>query len=154
MSKIFISSEGLEDLGKELEYLNTVKRKEVAKRIKQALEQGDLSENAEYAEAKEEQAFLEGKIIELKEKIKNAEVIKKSAAGKAKEVSLGSKITVKFNGSEAVYQIVGSSEANPSEGKISNESPLGRALMGRKVGEQAEVNAPDGMLVFEIVGIG
>lgn len=153
MEKIFISSEGLEDLKKELEYLNTVKRKEVAKRIKLALEQGDLSENAEYAEAKEEQAFLEGKIFELKEKIKNAEVIKEAAPGKAQEVNLGSKVTVEFDGSKMVYMIVGSSEANPSEGKLSNESPIGAALLGRKAKDTVEVDVPGGKVTYKILKI-
>lgn len=150
MNKVIISREGLEKLKKELEFLKTEKRKEVAGRIKRALEQGDLSENAEYAEAKEEQAFTEGRIIELEEKIKNAEVIKN---GKSETIKPGSRIRVKFNGSEMNFEIVGASEADPSEGRISNESPIGSVLLDHKVGDKVEAETPSGKMQYEILKI-
>jgi transcription elongation factor GreA len=152
MTKVIISKEGLENLKKELQELKTVKRKEVAARIKRALEQGDLTENAEYAEAKEEQAFLEGKIIEIGNKIKQAEILDKFPKTTNK-VGIGSKITVQFDSSNVIYQIVGSSEASPSEGKISNESPAGKAFMGHKIGDTVEVETPGGKMRYEILKI-
>lgn len=150
MNKVIISKEGLKKLKEELDFLKTKKRKEVAARIKKALEQGDLSENAEYAEAKEEQAFTEGKIIELEEKVKNAEVIKN---GKSETVKPGSKIRVKFDDSEMDFEIVGASEANPSEGRISNESPIGSALIDHKVGDKVEVETPGGRMQYELLKV-
>lgn len=150
MNKVIISREGLKKLEEELNLLKTKKRKEVAARIKKALEQGDLSENAEYAEAKDEQAFTEGKIMELEEKVKNAEVIKN---GKSETVKPGSKIKVKFDGSEMDFEIVGASEANPSEGRISNESPIGSALIDHRAGDKVEVETPGGKTQYELLEV-
>lgn len=152
MTGIIISKEGLEKLKKELQLLKTVKRKEVAERIKKALEQGDLTENAEYIEAKEEQAFLEGKILELENKIKQAEIME-VLPKTASKIGIGSKITVQFNSSKVCYQIVGSSEAAPSEGKISNESPAGRAFLGHRIGDTVEVETPGGKVKYKILKI-
>jgi transcription elongation factor GreA len=152
MTKVIISREGLENLKKELHLLKTVRRKEIAERIKRALEQGDLTENAEYAQAKEEQAFIEGKILELENKIKQAEVIDEFPKV-ANKVGIGSKITVQFNSLKTFYQIVGSSEAAPSEGKISNESPAGQAFLGHKVGDIVEVKTPGGKVKYKILKI-
>ena len=149
-NKVIISKKGLRELKEELENLKKAKRKEVAAKIKKALEQGDLSENAEYTEAKEEQAFVEGRIIELENKIKNAEVIR---GGKSETIKPGSKIKVKFNGSRMDFEIVGASEANPSEGKISNESPIGAALVDHKAGDKVEVETPGGVMQYEILEI-
>lgn len=150
MNKVIISREGLKKFEEELKELKSNKRKEVAARIKKALEQGDLSENAEYAEAKEEQAFTEGRIIELENKIKNAEVIKNS---KSDIIKPGSKIQVKFDGSKMDFEIVGASEANPSEGRISNESPIGAALLDHKVKDKVEVETPGGKMQYEILKV-
>ncbi len=150
INKVIISREGLKKLKEELEFLKNTKRKEMAARIKKALEQGDLSENAEYSEAKEEQAFVEGRIIMLQTKIKNAEVIKN---GKSKTIRPGSKIKVKFSDSKMDFEIVGASEANPSEGKISNESPIGAALIDKKVGDKVEVATPGGIIRYKILKI-
>lgn len=150
IKKVIISKDGLEELKKELEELKKVKRKEIAARIKKALEQGDLSENAEYSEAKDEQAFIEGRIIMLQAKIKNAEVIKN---GKSETIRPGSKIKVKFDGSEMNFNIVGASEADPSEGKISNESPIGAALIGHRAGDKVEIETPGGKIKYEILEI-
>lgn len=150
INKVIISREGLEKLKKELEHLKKVKRKEVAARIKKALEQGDLSENAEYSEAKEEQAFTEGRIVELKAKIKNAEVITND---KSNTIKPGSRIKVKVDGNEMGFEIVGASEANPSEGRISNESPIGSALIDHQAGDKVEVETPGGKMAYEILKI-
>lgn len=150
MKKVIISKKGLEKLREELINLKKVKRKEVAARIKKALEQGDLSENAEYSEAKDQQAFVEGRIVELQSKIKNAEVIKN---GRSETIRPGSKIKVKFNGSEMNFEVVGASEANPSEGKISNESPIGAALIDHKTGDKVEVETPGGKMQYKILEI-
>lgn len=150
MKKFFITKEGLKKLKEELEYLQKVKRKEVSKRIKKALEEGDISESGEYSEAKEEQAFTEGKIAEIKEKIKNASIIKKSRKSK---VELGSTIEVKMNGDTITYDIVGSSEADPGAGKLSNESPIGQAFMGKAAGDTVEVETPAGAMKYTILKI-
>lgn len=149
----FITREGLERLKKELEYLKTEKRKEIAERIRQAKELGDLSENAEYTEAKEEQGFVESKIAEIDQIVKRAKVIEDTKRASDK-VNVGSSIKVKsLAGEESEYTIVGSKEADPQNGKISNESPFGRALLGKKAGEKTKVKTPKGELEFEIVKI-
>jgi transcription elongation factor GreA len=151
MGKFYITKKGLEKLKEELAYLKKVKRKEVSERIKKALEGGDISESGEYAEAKEEQAFTEGKIAEISNKIKNAVIIEsKKEPG---VVDIGSTIFVKFDNDQAQYTIIGSSEANPSEGKISNESPIGKAFLGHEVGDIVEVETPSGLMKYEIVKI-
>jgi transcription elongation factor GreA len=148
--KVYISQEGLNALEQELKELVSVRRKEVARRIAEAKEYGDLSENAEYTEAKNEQAWVEGRIQELEQMIKNAVIIAKSQADK---VSVGSTIVAEIDGETEEYTIVGSQEANPLEHKISNESPIGKALMGRSVGDVVEVHAPAGLLKYKIKAI-
>lgn len=148
MNEVHITKEGLEELKKRHEYLVVVKRKEVAERIKIAREFGDLSENAEYDAAKEEQSFVESEIKELEEKIDNAVVIDEESLSKD-IVSIGSTVEVAFlfEGEEdepEIYQIVGTTEADASNNRISNESPLGAALIGRKKDDIVEMDAPGG----------
>lgn len=152
MNAFILTKTGLENLKKELSELKTVKRKEIAEKIQKALEQGDLAENAEYAQAKEEQAFLEGRIAELENKIKHAQIIEEHKY-KSAAIELGCQIKVKFDGEEAVYTIVGSSEADPQRGRISNESPIGQAFLGRKEGEVVEVKTPKGLLKYKILEV-
>jgi len=148
----FLTSEGYQKLEQELEHLRTVRRKEVAQRLHLALEEGDLLENAELEDARNEQSFVEGRILTLENMLRSAVIIEEP--GSRETVSVGSHVTVvEGDGPPETYQVVGSAEADPTKGLISNESPLGQALMGRKVGEKAEVSAPDGVLVFEVVGI-
>ncbi|WP_252239013.1 transcription elongation factor GreA [Clostridium sp. VAP51] len=146
--------EGVKKLEGELEYLKTVKRKEITEKIKVALGYGDLSENSEYDEAKNDQAFTEGKILQLENKLKNAVVVDESEIPKD-IVSVGSKVKVKdYDFDEEVeYSIVGSAEADPMSFKISNESPVGNALVGKKIGDIVEVVVPDGVSKFEILDI-
>jgi transcription elongation factor GreA len=148
----FLTPEGYQKLEQELDHLRTVRRQQVARRLHEALEEGDILENAELEDARNEQSFVEGRILTLNAMLRNAVIIEKE--GPRETVGLGSYVTV-TEGTEPpeTYHIVGSAEANPIKGLISNESPLGQALMGRKVGETANVNAPDGVLVFEIVSI-
>ncbi len=152
--KYVMTYEGVKKLEDELEYLKTVKRKEITEKIKVALGYGDLSENSEYDEAKNEQAFTEGRIIQLENMLKNAEVVDESEIS-TDIVSIGSVVKVKdFEFDEDVeYFIVGSAEADPMEFKISNESPVGKSLMGKKVGDVVEVSVPGGTNKFEILGI-
>ncbi|MDK2800697.1 MAG: transcription elongation factor GreA [Clostridiales bacterium] len=152
--QVVLTYEGLKKYEQELEYLKTVKRKEVAEKIKQAKAFGDLSENAEYDEAKNEQAQVEVRIIQLEKMLKNAKVIDDEDIN-TDIVNIGSKVKVldiEFD-EEVEYTIVGSSEANPSEQKISDESPVGSALLGKKVGEIAEAIVPDGIIKFKILSI-
>ena len=152
-SRYRMSQERLEELQKELEYLQTTREREVAEQIKEARSFGDLSENSEYDEAKTEQGKLYSKIAEIKNLIENAIIIEKSSIeGK---VATGSKVTVKdlSDGYEEAYQIVGSQEADPMNGRISDESPMGRALIDHHVGDKVEVEAPVGKLNYEIVAI-
>ncbi len=157
MSEVqYLTPEGLKNMEARYKYLTETRRAEVAERLRQALEEGgDLSENAEYEDAKNEQAFVEGEILRLETILSTAQIIEETT-GKKDEVRLGSKITVVEKGSKdkELYHLVGSAEANPREGKISVESPLGKALLGSKVGEQVKVHAPDGELVFVIKSIG
>lgn len=147
---IYITKEGLAELKGELKELVDVKRPEVAQRIKNAREMGDISENAEYDAARQEQAFVEGRISELEEIIKNAKV---SEGGKNGEVTVGTKVTVHIDGEEATFHIVGAPEANPTQKKISHESPLGLALLGKKVGDKIAVEAPIGSLTYTVLKI-
>jgi transcription elongation factor GreA len=148
-----MSEERLKELKEELNYLVTVREKEVAEQIKEARSFGDLSENSEYDEAKTEQGKLYSKIAEIKNLIENAEIITKS--DETDKVGIGSIVTVRDCelGIEETYQVVGSQEADPITGKISDDSPFGRGLMGRKVGETVEVEAPAGRLQFDILKI-
>ena len=153
--QVVLTSEGLEKLETELEELKTVKRKEIAEKIKVALSFGDLSENSEYDEAKNEQAMVESRILQLKNMLKNAKVLDEDDID-INVVSIGSKVTVldKDFDEKIVYSIVGSTEADPSVYKISDESPLGQALIGGRVGDIREVHAPIGVLHYEILEIG
>ena len=148
-----MSAERLDELKKELEYLQTVREKEVAEQIKEARSFGDLSENSEYDEAKTEQGKLYSKIAEIKNLIENAEIIED--ADTTDKVGNGSVVTIRdveFDEIET-YKIVGSQEANPTAGKVSDDSPVGRALMGHGVGETVNVDAPGGTIAFEIIKI-
>ena len=150
---VYVTQEGLEKMKAELDRLVNEKRPALAERLHFAIKQGDLSENADYIQAKEEQGFLEGRIRDLQEKIHHAEVIAESEGPQERAV-LGTHVTVKENGFEPeTYHLVGSTEADPSAGKISHESPLGRALLGREVGDVVHVKAPAGTLEFKIVDI-
>ena len=151
---IVLTPEGHKKLSAEIEQLRTTGRREVAERIKEAREFGDISENAEYDHAKNEQAMLEARIASLEEKLRNATVIDQKSID-AGTVSVGTKVWVKDQKSDksVMYHIVGSAEADPSENKLSNESPVGKAIMGRKKGETVEVSAPRGTLKFKIMDI-
>lgn len=148
-----VTKEGLQKLKEELDYLKNTKRKEVADRIKEAISYGDLSENSEYEEAKNEQAFVEGRIMELENKVKHAKII--SEHQKTKTVQLGSTVSVKnvHKGDEEVYTIVGSTEADPFAAKISNESPVGSSLLDKKKGDQIKVITPSGNIEYVITKI-
>ena len=152
-SRYKMSRERFEEIQKELEYLQTVREKEVAEQIKEARSYGDLSENSEYDEAKEEQGKLYSKIAELKNLLENAEIVERVA--RAGVVSIGSKVKVLDVelGEEDEYYIVGSQEANPMAKRISDDSPFGRGLMGHKIGETVTVTAPAGDLRFEILDV-
>ena len=152
--EVLLTQEGYDKLEKELEYLKTEERAEIAERIRGALGFGDLSENSEYDEAKNDQAFTEGRILQLENMLKNAVVVDESEIPKDK-VSVGSIVKVmdyEFD-EEVEYTIVGSAEADPMNFKISNESPVGSALVGKKVGDIVEVAVPDGVNKFEVLGI-
>lgn len=151
--KTYLTPEGFEKLREELEYLRTVRRREVAERIRIAKEGGDVMENAGYDEAKREQAFLEGRIQTLETMLRDPVIIEEGSS--SDQVGLGSSVTVvEEDGSEPeTYQIVGSAEVDPAKGRISNESPLGKALLGGRVGEEVKVRTPNGILYFRIVGI-
>jgi transcription elongation factor GreA len=149
----FLTEEGAADLRRELEELKTIKRPQLAAKLKEAISQGDLSENADYHDAKEQQAFLEGRIQYL-ETLLHSAIIVSGNGKKAATVGIGSEVTVEENGEPPeTFIIVGAAEANPREGKISHESPLGRALMGHKVGDKVKVEAPAGQLIFKIKSI-
>ncbi|MGQ9627845.1 MAG: transcription elongation factor GreA [Anaerolineae bacterium] len=151
---IFLTEEGKKKLESELEYLRTVRRLEVAERIHAAKEGGDIMENAGYEDAKNEQAFLEGRIRTLEYILQNAVLIDESTSTDV--VDLGSRVTVLEEGNEQPenYFIVGSAEVDPASGRISNESPLGRALLGHRVGDTVTVKTPGGSLRFQILHIG
>ena len=148
---VYLTAEGLTKLKAELNELITVDRPRVAARIHEAKLDGDLSENAEYEDAKQEQSFLEGRIATLEAQLRNAAVIEKTNGD---AVSLGSKVVIKGSDGEETFTIVGAAEAAPREGRISNESPVGAALMGRKKGEKVTVNAPSGPIEYTLVRIG
>lgn len=152
MQRTLVTREGLEKMQKELDELRSTKRAEIAQRLKAAIAMGDLSENSEYDEAKNAQAFLEGRILQLEQQIRTAQVIEKVAKDR---VDVGS--TVLIEDMEEHFQekvtIVGSTESNPFEGRISNESPVGRALMGAKAGDTVEAEAPNGVLKYKVISI-
>ncbi len=151
---VILTREGLEQLEQELEHLRTVKRTEVKERLKEAIALGDLSENSEYDDAKNEQAFMEGRILELEKMIRNAKIIEE---GEQQEgaVTVGSLVTVKDIEFDEIteYRLVGTVEADPMNNRISNESPVGRALLGHKAGEIIDVEVPAGIIQLEIVSI-
>jgi transcription elongation factor GreA len=152
--EIILTAEGLQKLQEELDELKTVHRKEVNDRIRQAKEYGDLSENAEYEDAKQEQAFIEGRILKLEGMIRNSRIIDESEYS-ADEVHIGATVKVKElkNNESYEFHIVGSAEADPTAKRISNESPLGRALLGHKKGETVDVSTPRGVVKYKIDAI-
>ena len=151
MSDQIISQEGYNKLKEELECISTVKRKEIANRIQLAKDMGDLSENAEYSEAKDAQAFNEGRIIELRQALKNVTIVKNGQNGG--QAAMGSKVKVKVNGEEREYTIVSFNEADPGNGKISNESPLGQAFLDKKSNDNVSVDTPKGTTEYKIISV-
>lgn len=141
MKDQYLTKEGLKELQEKLHTLKTTRRREIAEAIHSAKEQGDLSENAEYSSAKDEQNLLEQEIAELEDTVKNAQVIKPTSN---EEVSIGNVVFLKCAGSDKTYRIVGSNEADPLAGKISNQSPMGQALLGKKKGEKVSIPTPAG----------
>jgi len=156
MTSTFLTKEGFEKMQDELDYLRTAKRQEVADRLHEAMEGGELIENAEYEAAKNEQAFVEGRIQELEMLLATARVIDED--GKKKKVDsiqVGSTVTIQEDGLEKeTYTIVGAAEANPREGKISNESPMGKALLNHRAGDEVKIETPDGSYTVRVIKIG
>ena len=152
---VILTPEGLKKLQDEIDYLITTKREEVAERIKEAREFGDITENSEYDDAKNEQAMLEHRISQLQEKVSRARVVRTSEIG-TDMVTLGATVTLKDleDDEVCVYRLVGSAEADPMEGRVSNESPLGQSIMGRRSGEIVVVAAPGGQRRYQILAIG
>ncbi|TDO77666.1 transcription elongation factor GreA [Halanaerobium saccharolyticum] len=152
--QVMLTEEGFEKLENELEYLETEKRREVAKRIKVAREFGDISENSEYDDAKNEQAFVEGRIQEIKNMLNNAHVVKDEEVTD-KKVNLGTTVMLHdLDSDEKIsYTLVGSAEADPLNNKISNESPIGKAILGHAIGDQVRVETPAGEVEYEIISI-
>ncbi|MCX6804851.1 MAG: transcription elongation factor GreA [Patescibacteria group bacterium] len=146
----YLTKEGLAELQAELDNLKTTKRKEVANALKEAKEFGDLSENTDWDDAKSRQLFIEGRISELDNILKHAKVIEKSNTS---SVVVGSTVEVELENDHHTFRIVGSTEANPDKGKISDESPIGKALMGKKIGEHAEVQIPAGSITYRILDV-
>jgi len=147
----YFTSEGLEKLKKELNYLKTIKRKEIAERLKNAISFGDLRENFAYQQAKEEQSFLEGRILELEKIISQAKVIKKKKI--SKKIEVGSIVWLLFNKKKKKFQIVEPEEVNLKEGKISLHSLLGKAILGKKIKEKIKIETPDGEMEYKIIKI-
>src|SRR5512147_1504885 len=152
MPNNFLTKEGYQKLQDELDYLRTAKRQEVANRLHEAMEGGELIEDAEYEAAKNEQAFVEGRIQELQALLANARVIEQTA--KSDTVQVGSKVTIEEDGGDPeIYMIVGPAEASPRDGRISNESPLGRALMGHHANDKVRVDAPGGSFTVSLLKV-
>lgn len=150
----YLTPEGAARLKAELEYLKGTAREEMARRLRSAVQMGDLSENADYHKAKEDQGFLEGRIAELEHLLKNATIIEGNHTGQREVVEIGAIVTVKEDDlPEERYQLVGVKEADPRNGRISNESPIGRALLGHRVGERVEVETPGGKVYITILHI-
>ena len=152
--EVILTQGGLEKLEKELEFLKSVKRREVASRIKTAISFGDISENSEYEDAKNEQAFIEGRIITLEKMLRNVRLIDDTEIT-SDIISIGSTVLLKdleFN-EDFHYTIVGSAEANPADNKISNESPVGKAILNKKIGDTVEVSVPAGILKYQVLKI-
>jgi transcription elongation factor GreA len=152
--QFILTAEGLKKIEQKFDHLKSVRRREVAERIKQAIEFGDISENSEYEDAKNEQAFIEGEIITLEKMLRNSKVIEEGNIV-TDVVSIGAVVVLKDLefGDELEYTIVGSTEADPAEFKISNESPVGQAILGQKIGSVVEVNVPAGILKYEVLEI-
>lgn len=149
----YLTKEGAAKLRAELDELKGPKRQEIAKRLREAIQQGDLSENADYSKAKEDQSFMEGRIKELEALLGTAKIIGEGSSPNG-QVSVGSWVTIQENGSEPEkYHLVGPAEAKPREGRISHESPIGLALMGRAQGDKVTVETPGGKTVFEILAV-
>ncbi len=152
--KIYVTKQGLEELKGELIDLEKVKRPQVLERVSQARAMGDLSENSEYTAAREELSLIDGRIEELSDMLKRVEIIDEEQASKrTSAVQLGSTVTVTINGKKEVFELVGEWEADPAEKKISHESPLGMALMGKALNDKIEVEAPAGKILYHIVEI-
>lgn len=151
MNKVQLTKQGLENLQKELEDFSKVRRPKAIERLKTARAMGDLSENSEYSAAKEDLAFVEGRIQEIEMLLKNVEVVKNHSNGHF--ATLGSKITVEVDGKKESLQIVGEFEADPLNKKLSSTSPIGSALLNKKIGESVEIEVPDGKKVYKILGI-
>ncbi len=152
-TETYLTAEGAEKIKIELEYLKSKAREELAKRLRDAIQQGDLSENADYISAKEEQGFLEGRIIELEYSIKNAVIIDEIPKN-YDTVSIGSTVTIQEeDDSPEVYYLVGTKEADPRQGRISHESPIGKALLNHKVGDEVVYEAPIGAIHLKIMKI-
>ena len=156
MTTNFLTKEGFQKLQEELEYLRTTKRMAVAARLHEAMEGGELIENAEYEAAKNEQAFVEGRIQELDLLLATAQIIAENGKGKKTDaIQVGTKVTIKEGNFEVeTFIIVGAAEANPREGKISNESPIGKSILGHKVGETVKVETPGGTYNVKIMKVG
>ncbi|MBC8015735.1 MAG: transcription elongation factor GreA [Sporomusaceae bacterium] len=152
--QFILTAEGLKKIEQKFDHLKSVRRREVAERIKQAIEFGDISENSEYEDAKNEQAFIEGEIITLEKMLRNSKLIDEDDI-ETDVVSIGAIVVLKDLefGDELEYTIVGSAEADPVDMKISNESPVGQAILGQKVGSVVEVNVPAGILKYEVLEI-
>ena len=150
--QIYLTAEGAQKIRTEFEELTGTQRADLAKRLREAIKMGDLSENADYIAAKEEQAFLEGKILELEETLRRAVIIEED--GNKGIVSVGATVTIaEDGGAHEVYTVVGSKEANPREGQISNQSPIGSALLGKKSGDLVLVETPGGELALRVISI-
>jgi transcription elongation factor GreA len=152
MEDKIITREGYNKIKEELDFLTKTKRKEIAERIERAKELGDLSENAEYSEAKDAQALNEGRILELNSHLKSVTVVDKTGGSRGK-IALGSKIKALVKGNKKDYEIVSFNEADPLEGKISNESPLGVAFLDKKKGDEVSVQTPNGEVVYKIIDV-
>lgn len=152
--ELILTAEGLKRLEEELNYLKSVKRREIAQRIKEAREFGDLNENAEYDHAKNEQAFVEGRILALERTLRNARLVEKEEVD-PERVNVGCRVTLRdlARGEEFAYTIVGSAEADPAENRISHLSPVAQAILGQRVGSVVEVNVPAGLVRYEILAI-
>ena len=153
MPTSFLTREGFDNLQNELEFLRTKKREEIAQRLHEAMEGGELIENAEYEAAKNEQAFVEGRIKELELLLATARIIDEKAPHGA-AIQVGSSVTIsEEGGAPEIYSIVGAAEANPVKGRISNESPLGKALINKKVGDKVQVDAPQGAYMVQVIKV-
>ena len=152
---VYLTKEGLEKLQQDVENMKTVRRKEVAERLKQAIGFGDLSENSEYDDAKNEQAFIEGEIQRMEEMLINVVVIEDGAKVDDGTITIGSKVVIRFVGDdeEEEYKIVGTVEADPMNNRISNESPVGKAIIGHKAGDIVDIEVPTGIVQYEIVKV-